>query len=263
MKQLTHNDVGKYWDDNAEAWTKLSRMGYDVYRDLVNTPAFLEMLPDVNGLYGLDIGCGEGNNTRLIADCGAHLTAFDISSKFVHYAQQKASEDQLNITHCIASAVELPFPDKTFDFAVATMSMMDLPEQEIALAEVYRILKPGGFFQFSICHPCFTTRRWKHVRDEAGREIAIECGDYFNPIVNEIEKWMFSQVPTELRKGIPKFKVPHFSKTLSDWLNIIIDAGFTLKHFVEPYADEETAHKYPAVADTRVVGYFFIVQCRK
>jgi trans-aconitate methyltransferase len=41
--------------------------GHDIYRDHLNTPAFFAMLPDVEGLAGLDIGCGEGHNTRLLA----------------------------------------------------------------------------------------------------------------------------------------------------------------------------------------------------
>jgi len=38
---MNHSEVGKYWEANTEAWTKLSRMGCDVFRDHVNTPAFL------------------------------------------------------------------------------------------------------------------------------------------------------------------------------------------------------------------------------
>ena len=39
-----------YWEGNAETWTRHARAGYDVYRDALNTPAFLAMLPDVAGL---------------------------------------------------------------------------------------------------------------------------------------------------------------------------------------------------------------------
>jgi hypothetical protein len=54
---MDHEEVGRYWDENAEVWTELVRAGYDHDRDGLNTPAFLEMLPDVNGLSGLDVGC--------------------------------------------------------------------------------------------------------------------------------------------------------------------------------------------------------------
>jgi len=47
---VNHEDVGRFWDGNAEAWTKLVRAGYDIYRDGLNTPAFLAMLTEVDGL---------------------------------------------------------------------------------------------------------------------------------------------------------------------------------------------------------------------
>ena len=55
---MDHEEVGRYWDENAEVWTELVRTGYDHYRDGLNTPAFLEMLPDVNGHSGLDVAAG-------------------------------------------------------------------------------------------------------------------------------------------------------------------------------------------------------------
>lgn len=44
---MDHEEVGRYWNHNAVAWTKLARAGYDVYRDRLNTPAFFAMLPEV------------------------------------------------------------------------------------------------------------------------------------------------------------------------------------------------------------------------
>jgi trans-aconitate methyltransferase len=67
------------WDANALVWIELSRAGFDAYRDLVNTPAFFELLPDVDGLRALDLGCGEGHNTRLLAHRGADMVALDVS----------------------------------------------------------------------------------------------------------------------------------------------------------------------------------------
>jgi ubiquinone/menaquinone biosynthesis C-methylase UbiE len=165
---MDHREVGRLWNENAEAWTKLTRMGYDVYRDYINTPAFLKMLPVVTGLNGLDIGCGEGHNTRMVARRGATMTAIDISDTFIAHARAKEADEPLGIDYLQASAAELPFPDASFDFAMATMSFMDVPEHEKVVAEAFRILKPGGFLQFSISHPCFMTPRWKWVIDESG-----------------------------------------------------------------------------------------------
>jgi len=54
-------DTGAEWENNAPAWIEMSRAGADRYRDLVNTPAFLDALPEVDGLRCLDVGCGEGH----------------------------------------------------------------------------------------------------------------------------------------------------------------------------------------------------------
>ena len=57
-------EVARYWGAIAETWTRHAHAGYDIYRVGLNTPAFLETLPPVRGLSGLDIGCGEGPHAR-------------------------------------------------------------------------------------------------------------------------------------------------------------------------------------------------------
>lgn len=260
---MDHIDVGKMWDENAEAWTKLSRLGYDVFRDRVNTPAFLAMLPDISGLSGLDIGCGEGHNTRLFAGLGARVTAVDISEVFLSHAQEEERTRRRGIRYVRASAMELPFPENCFDFAGATMSLMDMPEHKKAVTEIFRVLKPGAFLQFSIIHPCFQTPRWKWVLNENGRKVAIECGDYFDPPDAETEEWIFPAAPEEFQRKFRKFVIPVFRRTLSSWLNLILDTGFSLDRFCEPYANEETARDCPDVAETRIVSFFLIIRCTK
>src|SRR5262245_50978075 len=114
---MTHLEAGRFWNANADVWTKLARAGYDVYRDHLNTPAFLAMLPDVTGLAGLDIGCGEGHNTRLLARRGARITAIDIAENFIAHARRTEDAEPLGIDYQVASAVEMPFADEAFDFA--------------------------------------------------------------------------------------------------------------------------------------------------
>src|SRR5205807_2088552 len=114
-------------------------------------------LPSVEVLSGLDIGCGEGHNSRLLAKRGARVTAVDIAEVFIAHARQSESEEPLGIDYRVASAVDLPFADATFDFVTGFMSLMDVPETDRVVAEAYRVLKPDGFLQFSISHPCFDT----------------------------------------------------------------------------------------------------------
>src|SRR5262245_56307395 len=208
---MDHAEVGRLVNINADAWTILARAGYDVYRDYLNTPAFFAMLPDVAGLAGLDIGCGEGHNTRLLAKRGARVTAIDIAEDFIAYAQEAEILEPLGIDYRVASAVALPFAESTFDFATGFMSFMDIPETDRVLAEAHRVLKPGGFLQFSITHPCFDTPYRRNLRDARGHTYALEVGDYFRNLEGEVTEWLFGAAPLHARQGLAKFKTPRFT----------------------------------------------------
>ena len=260
---MNHEEAGTLWNENAEVWTQLARNDYDVYRDFLNTPAFFDMLPDVRGLSGLDIGCGEGHNTRLLASRGARVTAVDISDVFIGHAKEKEAREPLNIDYRVASAVVLPFSDAAFDFAAAFMSLMDIPETERVLAEVYRLVKPGGFLQFSIEHPCFATPHRRNLRNQEGLTYAIEVGGYFRQLQGEVAEWIFGAAPPAVRNGLRRFRVPKFTRPVSQWLNLLIDTGFVLERFGEPRPSDETVQKCPDMQDAQVVAYFLHVRVRK
>lgn len=260
---MNHDEVGRYWNENAETWTRLARSGYDVYRDHLNTPAFLSMLPPVEGLNGIDIGCGEGNNTRLLAKLGARVTAVDISETFLKYAIASEEEEPLGIEYRLASAIDLPFAAESFDFATAFMSLMDVPETDRALAEAFRVLRPGGFLQFSITHPCFDTPHRRNLRDENRRTYAIEVGEYFRELNGEIDEWIFKAAPAEEKDSLRKFRIPRFTRTVSHWLNLLVETGFQLERVLEPRPDDETVKKHPELQDAQVVAYFLHLRVRK
>jgi len=260
---MNHRQVRRYWNENADVWTKLARAGYDVYRDYLNTPAFFRMLPEVEGLLGLDIGCGEGHNTRLLAKRGARVIALDISEVFIRHAGQLEDQELQGIGYLVASAAELPFADASFDFVTAFMSLMDIPETDLVFAEAYRVLKPGGFLQFSITHPCFDTPYRRNLRDKNGYAYAIEVGDYFRNLQGEITEWLFSAAPPEVKEGLPRFKVPRFTRTLSQWLNLLIETGFLLERLEEPQPSDQTVQECPVIQDAQVVAYFLHIRARK
>ena len=253
---MTDREVGGYWEENAAAWCFLAGRGFDVYRDLVNTPAFLDLLPEVRGLRGLDIGCGDGHNTRLVAERGAVMFGIDVSPTFVQRALAGGC-----VSCAVASGQSLPFSDGAFDFVTAFMSIMDMPQPERALAEGARVLRPGGFLQLSIMHPCFFAPYRRLLRDAAGQAYAMEVGRYFDTEIR-IDEWLFSAAPAEVKAGLRPFRVPIFYRTLAEWMNMIVDAGLRIERVAEPRASEETAAKFPVVADTRVVAYFLHVRCR-
>jgi len=255
--------VAAHWEANAENWTHYSRAGHDKYRDALNTPSFLAFLPEIEGLTGLDLGCGEGTNTRSVAAQGAKMTGLDIAPTFLRHAQETEASDPRDITYVLGDGLTLPFPEASFDFATAFMSMMDMSDQAGVLREVFRVIRPGGFFQFSILHPCFVPPRRRNIRNEAGEPVAVEIADYFRETNGDVETWIFSSIPAEERANVRAFTVPRFHRTLSSWVGMIVAAGFTIEALNEPMADEATAAAVPTVADTRIAPLFLHFQLRK
>lgn len=252
-------DTREIWEANAASWIALSRAGYDVYRDLVNTPAFFALLPEVAGQFGLDLGSGEGHNTRLLADAGAEIVALDTSRQFIGAA---AAEHGRAMSFVLADGAVLPFSPSSFDFVTGFMSLMDVADPEATLREVARVLKPMGFAQFSILHPMMSTpvRRW--VYDDDGRREAIAIGEYFfeGPVT---ETWTFGAAPEAIRSEHRPFTIIYARRTITGWFNAFAAAGLVLEAIAEPCADDETAREHPEVADTRIAPYSLHIRARK
>lgn len=259
---MNERENARYWEENAPDWTALVRRGYDRARDFVNNPSFFAMLPDVRGLAGLDVGCGEGYNTRLCAERGARMTALDIAWPMVRAAADEERREAHGIRFVRATGVALPFADGAFDFAVAFMSLQDMPNQARVLCEIHRVLAPGGFLQLSTLHPCFARAPIEWVHDATGRRRGRVVSDYFRELDGEIEEWTFGAA---LRDGLDprRFRIPVFSGTLSTWLNRVADAGFVVERVAEPRPDDAAVARHPALYWYQLIPNFLQLRVRK
>jgi hypothetical protein len=79
----------------------------------------------------------------------------------------------------------------------------------------------------------------------------------------DVTEWLFGSAPAESIRGLPKFKTPRFTWTISQWLNMLIDAGFRLERLAEPRPNDETVRDCPALQDAQVVSYFLQIRARK
>ena len=143
------------------------------------------------------------------------------------------------------------------------MSLMDISDTEKVLYEAFRVIKPNGFFQFSISHPCFTISDLGWVKDDEGKRIGLIVSDYFKKSGGEIEEWIFGAAPKDMTDKMRKFKIPRFARILSDWLNLLIGKAFVLEEFCEPYPDNEVLKKFPGEYASTIIPYFLIIRCRK
>lgn len=258
-EDTTEADVAACWDANAEPWAADVAAGHDRYRELFTWPAFVRFVGEVAGLDVVDLGCGEGENTRRLARLGARVTGVDLSEGMIAQARATEEAEPLGIAYHVASfARDTGLPGSAFDRVVSTMALMDAPDIEGAMREAHRLLRPGGVLAFSVLHPCFITPGLRWERADDGPATGLVVSRYFDrtPFT---ERWRFGARPVAKGEMPQVFAVPRFPRTLSDWVNAVADAGLVLRRVEEPVPDEAACQAQPNLARWRDHGAFLLV----
>ncbi len=101
----------------------------------------------------LDVGCGTGVVAVTAARLGAHVTGLDLTPELLEVARSNAATARVAIDWHEGDAEALPFPDATFDAVLSQFGHMFAPRPAVAIAEMLRVLKPGGTIAFSTWPP--------------------------------------------------------------------------------------------------------------
>jgi len=135
----------KFHDEWA-AKINISDIKVNTYFEGVTSPEnrfILNNIGKVNGKHILDLGCGAGENSVYFAQQGAICTAADCSSGMINTAMTLAEKHNVKIKGKIIDALNLDFPDNTFDIVYCS-NLFHHVDFEPVLQEVHRILKSGG-----------------------------------------------------------------------------------------------------------------------
>ena len=96
----------------------------------------------------LDVGCGPGQFTIMAAERRpqARVVGVDLSPTMIELAQGHAANSPAidRVSFKVGDAMTLPFPDASFDVAISSGSIKQWPDTSLGLAEIYRVLIPGG-----------------------------------------------------------------------------------------------------------------------
>ena len=151
----------------------------------------LRQLGDITGKKLLDLGCGAGENSVYFAKKGALCVATDYSPGMVEVALKLAETNGVKIEGCTANAMELEFPDNTFDIVYASNLLHHLPEPKMAIREMHRVLKPGGkacFWEPLKHNPVINVyrRMATKVRTEDETPLDINIVKFVNSMYSEV-----------------------------------------------------------------------------
>ncbi|MEQ8784667.1 MAG: class I SAM-dependent methyltransferase [Pirellulaceae bacterium] len=150
---------------------------YDI---LMDTP-FLsrrrqEQLAGVSGEV-LEIGAGTGLNLPHYPQSVRRIATVDPNRGMHKRLQARIAETGVEVDTWVVSGEQLPFEDASFDFVVSTLTLCSIPDARRAVAELFRVLKPGGQFVF-LEHgisPDDRVRRWQHRLNWLQRRFADGC----------------------------------------------------------------------------------------
>lgn len=192
----------------------------------------------------LDVGCGEGRFCRMLGATGIACTGIDPTRTLLEHARER---DPRGI-YIEASGNALPVGDASFDLVVSYLSLLDMPEIGAPIAEMARVLKPGGALLIANCNSFNTAgaeRGW--VRGFGG-ELKYYPVDHY---LEERDFW------TEWR-GI---RIVNHHRPLAAYMREFLRHGLELRFFDEPApiggAPEPKAERY------RRAPWFMVMEWRK
>lgn len=138
------NQIGQYWDARAEGYSftiheQLKSPVCEDFRCMLRAGA-----PAGEGLNCLDIGCGPGFFSILLAREGYNVTAVDYSEGMLEQARRNFAEAGVEVVTAQGDAQDLPFTDESFDYIVSRNLVWNLEKPADAYREWLRLLKPGG-----------------------------------------------------------------------------------------------------------------------
>jgi ubiquinone/menaquinone biosynthesis C-methylase UbiE len=196
-----------HYDAFAESYTADNES--NLLNNYYERPAVLDLVGQVQGRHVLDAGCGAGPLIAALHAKGAKVTGFDASAAMIELARQRLGEDAT--LHVADLSQPLPFTDGAFDDVVASLVLHYLQDWTKPLAELRRVLKPGGRLILSVNHP-------------AVYKIFNPSADYF-AVTQYSEEYTFAGHSTVLT---------FWHRPLQAMTTAFTDAGFRLAVLSEP-----------------------------
>lgn len=229
-----------------------------------------EQFPVGPGDRVLDMGCGGGRHAFALYKRGADVLAFDMSAEdlvevrsmfaAIHLAGEAPEGASANTVR--GTAYSLPFPDGTFDRIIAAEIMEHLPEDELAMSELFRVLKPGGLI-------AVTVPRW--LPEKVNWALSE---DYHNVPGGHIRIYKGTELRAKLEKQGLEFQGQHHAHGLHApywWLKCAVGVRNDSHPLVKAYHQLLVWDMVKAPLATRLaekvlqplVGKSFIVYLRK
>lgn len=212
-------------------------------------PALRALLPPLAGARVLDLGCGYGWHCRYVREAGAaSVVGIDLSQKMLARARSLTADAAIEYRRMAIE--DIAFASEEFDLVLSSLAFHYVERFEPVAAEIWRCLKPGGTFLFSVEHPVFTAsgqQDWH--RDAAGRPLHWPVDRYFAEGARHTS-WMAADVIK-------------YHRTVAAYVDALLAAGFAIARLVEPVPTAAALAAHPEWGDEVRRPIFLILSAVK
>lgn len=172
----------------------------------------------------LDVGCGIGGSSLYLAEkFGAIATGITLSPVQANRATERAKAAGINASFQVADALNMPFPDQSFDLVWSLESGEHMPDKTKFLQECYRVLKPGGLFLMATwCHRPDQPPHSPLSQDEQ-KHLAEIYRVYCLPHVISLPE--YEAIAHQL--NFQNVRTADWSTAVAPFWDIVIDSAFT------------------------------------
>ncbi len=176
-------------------------------------------LGTVSGRDVLEIGCGAGQCSRWVLARGGRPIGIDVSMRQLQHSRRIDLEHGVQVPVLCAGAAGLPFGDASFDVVFSAFGALQfVADADALVADIARVLRPGGRFSFSVTHPT----RWMFP-DDPGEEGLVASQSYW-------DRTPYVEVDDET--GETRYVEHH--RTVGDWVHALSTNRFRLVELLEP-----------------------------
>ena len=123
----------------------------------------------------LEVAIGTGRNLPFYPD-SIRLTGIDVSPAMLDIARARATDTGVAVDLREGDVQTLPFDDASFDTVVCTLVLCGMPDDRAAVAEMFRVLRPGG--KLLLLDHIGSDRRWLHLGQRLWRKIIVRFGEH-------------------------------------------------------------------------------------
>ncbi len=235
--------TGDGWEGSAASW--IADMGErgDYAREFVLDVPMLARVTGRGFTTALDVGCGEGRFCRALREQGIAAIGIDPTEALIRQARLRDPTGEYRL----GRAERLEFAAASFDLVVSYLTLIDIPDIAAAIAEMARVLRPGGTLLIANLNSFVTAgppSGW--IRGERG-EVALFPIDAY---LHERPQWVSW-------RGI---RIENWHRPLSRYMTLLLGQGLILTHFAEPGPSGGDPAR---AAQFRRVPYFHIMEWRK